>query len=153
MLIGAATLLAFLQGQHLGGVPLGRTMAFTTLSLGEIAYAVSMRSHKPIFRAGLFGNKKMVWAVLVCTLLQGAVLTLPALSSLFQIVPLHGAAALWTLIFILFPFAVLEAEKLLRGKSGDHRLLGFTGRLPGRRLRSRFVCRRGRRHRRGKLCR
>ena len=153
MLIGAATLLAFLQGQHFGGVPLGRTMAFTTLSLGEIAYAVSMRSHKPIFKAGLFGNKKMVWAVLVCTLLQGAVLTLPALSSLFQIVPLHGATALWTLLFILFPFAVLEAEKLLRGKSGDHRLLGFTGRLPGRRLRRRFADRRSRRRRRGKLCR
>ena len=156
LLIGAATLLSFVQGQHLGGVTLGRTMAFTTLSMGEIAYAVSMRSHKPIWKTDLWSNKKMVWAVLVCTLLQGAVLTLPALSSLFQVVPLHGTAFVWTLLFTLFPFAVLELEKLLRGSSSGSRLYGFVGRLPGRRfrrrLRNRFAFRR-RRVRHGRLCR
>ena len=159
LLIGAATLLSFLQGQHLGGAELGRTMAFTTLSLGEIAYAVSMRSHKPIHKAGLFKNKKMVWAVLLCTLLQGAVLTLPTLASLFQVVPLRGAALLWTALFTLLPFAVLEAEKYLRtSSSGGNRLYGFVGRLPGRRLRrrvgSRFTFRFSRRRgKRGRLCR
>ena len=156
LLIGAATLLAFLLGQHLGGIALGRTMAFTTLSLGEIAYAVSMRTRKPIWKTSLWSNKKMVWAVLVCTLLQGAVLTLPTLSSLFQVVPLRGAAIFWTLLFTLFPFFVLEAEKLLRGASGGSRLYGFVGRLPGRRFRRRFgrhVTFRRRHARRSRLCR
>ena len=139
MLIGASTLFAFIQGQHLSGVALGRTMAFTTLSLGEIAYAVSMRSALPIHKAGLWKNKKMVWAVLLCTLLQGAVLTLPTLSSLFQVVPLRGQAILWTLLFILFPFAILELEKRLRRPSSGRHLYGFVGRFPARRLRRRLA--------------
>ena len=135
MLVGAMTLLAFTQGNHIGGVALGRTMAFSTLSFAEIGYAVSMRSSRSIWRAGLLRNKKMVWAVCICTLLQGAVLTLPTLSRLFQVVPLGGHGWFWTLLFSILPFAVLEAEKLLRREPSGRRLRGFVGRLPGRRLR------------------
>ena len=136
MLVGAMTLLAFAQGNHLGGTALGRTMAFSTLSFAEIGYAVSMRSSRSIWHAGLFRNKKMVWAVCICTLLQGAVLTLPTLARLFQVVPLGGRGWFWTLLFSVLPFAALEAEKLLRREKSGYRLRGFVGRLPGRRLRA-----------------
>ena len=158
MLVGAMTLLAFVQGNHLGGTALGRTMAFTVLSFGEIGYAVSMRSPKSVWRAGLLRNKKMVWAVIVCTLLQASVLTLPTLSGLFQTVPLGGRGLFWTLLFSVLPFAVLEAEKLLRRNGSDRRLRGFVGRLPGRRFRNglrlrfrRFGDQGGRFPRRGRL--
>ena len=148
MLIGASTLLSFLLGMRLADVALGRTMAFTTLSLGEILYAVSMRTHLPLHKAIALKNKKMVWAVLLCTLLQGAVLALPTLASLFQTVPLHGEALCRTVLFTVFPFAVLELEKLLCGGSSHRRLYGFVGRLPGTRSRRRFVGRQIGLHRR-----
>ena len=135
MLVGAMTLLSFVQGNHLGGVALGRTMAFMTLSFAELGYAVSMRSRRSIWKAGLFRNKKMVWAVCICALLQGAVPALPTLSRLFQTVPLGGRGWFWTLLFSVFPFVVLEAEKLFRRETSERRLRGFVGRLPGRRLR------------------
>ncbi len=147
MLIGAITLLAFIQGNHLGGADVGRTMAFTTLSMGEIGYAVSMRSPKSVWKAGLLRNKKMVWAVLTCALLQGSVLTIPTLSGLFQVSPLGLGGALWTLFFSVLPFTVLELEKRLRRKTSGRRLYGFVGRLPGRRFRDRL--RLGLRYRRG----
>jgi Ca2+-transporting ATPase len=147
MLIGAITLLAFIQGNHLGGADVGRTMAFTTLSMGEIGYAVSMRSPKSVWKAGLLRNKRMVWAVLTCALLQGSVLTIPTLSGLFQVSPLGLGGALWTLFFSVLPFTVLELEKRLRRKTSGRRLYGFVSRLPGRRFRDRL--RLGLRHRRG----
>ncbi len=147
LLIGAITLLAFIQGNHLGGAILGRTMAFTTLSMGEIGYAVSMRSPKNVWKAGLLRNKKMVWAVLACTLLQGSVLTIPTLSNLFQTAPLGLRGTLWTILFSVLPFSVLELEKRLRREDSGRRLYGFVGRLPGRRFRDRL--RFGLRHRHG----
>ena len=137
LLCGAVTLLSFVIGSRIGTAALGRTMAFTTLSLAEIGYAVSMRSRKNVWRAGLLRNKKMVWAVLVCTALQLSVLTLPTLSRLFQVVPLRGAGLFWTLLFSVLPFAVLETEKLLR-KDSARRFSGFVSRVPARRLRSRL---------------
>ena len=138
MLIGAITLLAFIEGNHLGGADVGRTMAFTTLSMGEIGYAVSMRSSENVWKAGLLRNKKMVWAVLTCTLLQGSVLTIPTLSKLFQTTPLGLRGLLWTLLFSALPFAVLELEKRLRRDRSGRRFYGFVGRLPARRLRKRL---------------
>ena len=138
LLIGAITLLAFIQGNHLGGADVGRTMAFTTLSMGEIGYAVSMRSPENVWKAGLLRNKKMVWAVLTCTLLQGSVLTIPTLSKLFQVSPLGFTGILWTCLFSALPFAVLELEKRLRRNKSSGRLYGFVGRLPARRMRSRL---------------
>ena len=138
LLIGAFTLLSFVVGKHLGGITLGRTMAFTTLSLSELSYAVSMRSDKPIRKTNLWSNKKMVWAVIVCTLLQVSVVTLPTPASLFQTVPLGIRGWFWTLLFAAIPFFTLELEKALR-HNDTGRLYGFVGRLPGRCLRSRFT--------------
>ncbi len=136
-LVGTVTLLAFLAGQRLGSVALGRTMAFSTLSFSEILYAVSMRSPQPIRRAGLRTNKRMLWAAPLCILLQSAVLTVPVLRTLFQTVPLHGAALLHTVLLSALPFAALEAFKLVRTEKTPRRLVGFVGRLPGSALRRR----------------
>lgn len=155
MLVGAMTLLSFVQGNRLGGIETARTMAFTTLSFSEIAYAVSMRSEKTVLKAGLFRNTKMVWAVILCVLLQAAVLTLPTLSGLFQTVPLSGYEWFWTILFSLLPFGILELEKLVR-KDRSRRLRGFVGHLPGGRFRrrSRFTFRRQRGgHYRRRRCR
>lgn len=153
MFIGAMTLLSFVTGMRLDGVELARTMAFTTLSLGEISYAVSMRSEQPIFKVGLLKNKKMVWAVILCTLLQVAVLTLPTPASLLQTVPLQGKGLLWSLLFAGIPFLLLEVEKLLRRKRSACAFRGFLCRVPGRRFRQSFrLVGRSRRNLHGNRC-
>ena len=129
-IVGAATLLAFLSGLRLGGVALARTMAFSVLSFGEILYAISMRSPLPVRRAGLWTNKKMVWAAPLCILLQAAVLTLPTLRILFQVVPLQGAALWQTLLLSALPFCATESLKLVRTEKPPRRLVGFVGKLP-----------------------
>ena len=132
--VGALTLLSFVIGRSLFGIDAGRTMAFITLSLSELFYAVSMRSEKPVISAGLFSNKKMVWSVLLCTLLQVVVVTLPTPSAIFKSVPIGTVGWFVSIILSLVPFAILETEKLLRHKKALSRnsrgFRGFTFRMP-----------------------
>ena len=91
LLIGILTLLAFSIGSLIfGGVELGRTMAFATLSFCEIAHAVNMRSTEPLYKKGLFSNKMMNLAVVVCAGVQAAVMIIPSFSEIFGIVPMTG---------------------------------------------------------------
>ncbi len=141
--VGILTLLSFILGKSLCSIETGRTMAFITLSFSELFFAVSMRSEKPITKVGLFSNKKMVWAVILCTLLQVLVVTLPTPSSIFKAVPIGVVGWIISIGMSLVPFVILEAEKFLRSnKSLSIRrrstFRGFTLRLPfggfGRRL-------------------
>ena len=115
-MIGALTLLAFVVGRHMFGatLELGRTMAFTTLSFIELIHALSVRSGRSIFKIGLFSNMKMIWAVTVCAALQAAVVTFPALASIFKTVPLNGYEWLAVIALAFVPFTVIEIEKLFK---------------------------------------
>lgn len=117
LLIGILTLLAFSIGSLIyGSVELGRTMAFATLSFCEIAHAVNMRSSQPLYKAGLFSNKMMNIAVLVCTGVQAAVMVIPGLNSVFATVPMTGRQ--WAIVgaLSLTTLAIGEAGKLMNRK-------------------------------------
>lgn len=116
MMIGALTLFAFVLGRYMfaATLELGRTMAFTTLSVIELVHAVSVRSERSVFSIGLFSNKKIVWAVTVCAALQAAVVTLPALAAIFNTVPLGIREWLTVLALAFVPFTVIEIEKLAK---------------------------------------
>ena len=132
--VGILTLLSFVLGKSFCDIETGRTMAFITLSFSELFFAVSMRSEKPITKVGLFSNKKMVWAVILCTLLQVLVVTLPTPSSIFKAVPIGFAGWMMSIGMSLVPFIILEAEKLLKSRhtssAGGRAFRGFTLRLP-----------------------
>lgn len=111
LLIGILTLLAFSIGSLIyGSLELGRTMAFATLSFCEIAHAVNMRSSLPLYKAGIFSNKMMNFAVLVCTGVQTAVMVIPSLADIFGTVPMTSAQ--WAVV------AALSLVTLVIGEAG-----------------------------------
>ncbi len=116
LMIGAITLFAFIVGRHMFGatLELGRTMAFTTLSITELIHAMSVRSERSVFEIGPFSNKKMVWAIAICAALQAIVVTFPTLAAIFKTVPLGAREWLAVLALSFVPFTVIEIEKLTK---------------------------------------
>jgi Ca2+-transporting ATPase len=113
--MGAVTLLAFVLGRLvLGGgenLVLGRTMAFTVLSLVEIAHANNMRSERSLLAIGPFSNSRMNFANLLCVGLQLAVVMFAPLCGVFGTVPLNLNQWLAVLGLSLLPTLILEIEK------------------------------------------
>ena len=115
LLIGILTLLAFSIGSLIyGGIELGRTMAFATLSFCEIAHAVNMRSTQPLYKAGFFTNKMMNLAVVVCAGVQAAVMLIPTLARIFGTVPMTGPQWLIVAALSLVTLVIGEAGKLIK---------------------------------------
>jgi len=115
-LMGAVTLLAFALGRRMLGAGsddllLGRTMAFTVLSFVEVLHANNMRSERSLLRIGLFSNRHMVFANLLCLGLQAAVVTFPFLCEIFGTVPLNGPQWFVVGVLALVPTASMELEK------------------------------------------
>jgi Ca2+-transporting ATPase len=69
-----------------------RTIIFTSTVLFELFFVFNCRSEThSVFRGGLFGNSKLVLAVVASLLLQLAVIYIPSLQPLFQTVGLNGS--------------------------------------------------------------
>lgn len=78
--------LAYFSGHNLD---LARTMAFNTLVFVQLFYAFSCRSeHLTVRELGIASNPRLVWAVLISTLLQLSINYLPFLQPVFHTVPL-----------------------------------------------------------------
>ena len=70
-LIGSLSLLAFVIGRAFYDLPgtapaVGRTMTFAVLSISQLVHAFSMRSEESLFSIGVFSNRKMIGAFLIC---------------------------------------------------------------------------------------
>ncbi len=116
MLIGALSLFAFVLGNTLfanSSLQLGRTMAFVTQSLCEIAHAFNMRSRRSVFSIGIFSNKKLTACAAICTALQLAVMTVPPLRVLFDVSPLSPVQWLSVAALAVAPIAVSELGKAI----------------------------------------
>ncbi len=91
-----------------------QTMVFTTLCLAQMGHALSARSDLPLVQVPPFTNPWLLGAVVFTSLLQLALLYVPALSSFFGTTPLpmHDLAicAAVSLVFFLY----LESEKVWR---------------------------------------
>ena len=92
-----------------------RTMVFTTLCLAQMGHALSARSDRPLVQVNPFSNPWLLWAVVLTSVLQLALLYVPALSGFFGTVPLKAEDLLVCVGVSLLFFIYLEAEKLLRG--------------------------------------
>lgn len=102
-MIGMLAMTAYLIG--------GSSYAFAVLSLSQLFHAFNMRSRRSLFKIGFFSNIKMVVAFLVCSFLQAAVLTIPALAKIFQVVPLGLTG--WGIVLGLsfMPIVLCELQK------------------------------------------
>jgi len=133
-MIGALSLLAFsigyfyydvpaiyssLTGNIINDVPesyipwVGRTMAFSVLSLSQLFHAFNMRSQHSISEIGLFSNMKLVYSFIICSILQISVITIPHIAGVFQVVPL--TLRQWAIVLFLsfVPIIVVELQKLI----------------------------------------
>lgn len=91
-----------------------RTMVFTTLCLAQMGHALTARSDRPLIQVAPFSNPWLIWAVLLTTALQFALLYVPALARFFGTVPLSGRDLTICIGFSLLLFLYLELEKVWR---------------------------------------
>jgi P-type Ca2+ transporter type 2C len=126
LLISAVTLAAFQIGMQRHGTDgdgLRRavTVAFMTLALAQVFHAFNVRSRtRSAFSGGLFANRWLWGAVLLCILLQLAAVYLPVLRRVLQTVPpgrpdwlLIGAAAITPVLAV----ELVKALARLRSRS------------------------------------
>jgi Ca2+-transporting ATPase len=92
-----------------------RTVAFTVMVVAQLVHAFNCRSERlSLFQLGLGTNRALVWAFLLSLVVQVAVLTVPAVATIFKVVPLPIED--WALMggMGLLPFLIMESIKLLR---------------------------------------
>jgi Ca2+-transporting ATPase len=104
----AGTLMAFLWGNP-GSDPIkAQTLAFTTIIMFQMFYALSCRSEKSIFSVGLFSNKYLILAIVSSVLLQVAVVNLPFLQTVMQTTSLSLSE--WLMITALASSILIISE-------------------------------------------
>ena len=97
------------------GNPDWQTMVFTTIALSQMGQALAVRSERhSIFRLGLLSNPAMIGAVLVTVALQGLVVYVPALQSIFGTRPLELNELLVCLGASTILLWAVELKKLLQ---------------------------------------
>ncbi len=128
VLIGILTLIGFVYGVNkygADGVTLAniannpealmhaQTIAFVVLSGTQLIHALNMRSSdKSIFKIGLFSNMYLIYAMVVGIALQMAVIYIPPIARMFNVIPLTLAD--WGLVIVLslIPLVINEIIKL-----------------------------------------
>jgi len=89
-----------------------RTMVFTTLTLSEMTYVLSIRSNlQSTFKMKFFGNPSLIGAVALTTVLQLAVIYVPFMQNVFNTVALSGRDLLISVAVSTSLFWVVEIRK------------------------------------------
>lgn len=117
-MIGSLALAAFVIGYHFYDLTLGitipyvgRTMAFAVLSLSQLFHSFNMRSEHSLSEVGLLGNPRLVASFFICSFLQVAVISLPPLAVVFQVVPLDIRQWAIVLLLSMAPIVIVEFQK------------------------------------------
>ena len=118
LMIGSLTLLAFVIGYKYfdngSANPIyARTMAFMTLSISQLVHAYNMRSSKSVFKLGLFSNKRMNFAFVVCLILQISVVVIKPAAAIFKTVNLTAGGWLIVAALSVAPLVIIELQKLI----------------------------------------
>ena len=103
MFIGSLALFAYTSGNS--------TMCFAVLSLSQLVHSFNMRSEHSLLETGILGNKKLLFSVLFCIVLQCLVICMPVLHT--QSLNLRE----WVVVGILslMPIPLMEISKRLHG--------------------------------------
>jgi len=109
MAITLTTLIAYAIGLGHADPRYAETLAFATLVFSELLRAYTARSERyPLLRIGVFGSKWMNLAVLASTVLMLAVLYVPFLQDVFNVLPLGWEE--WRMVIPLFLIPSVAAE-------------------------------------------
>ena len=110
-MLGMLTLLAFMIGNNLYGLEVGRSMAFVSLGLLELVHSFNVKSEESIFSIGLFENKYLIVSFILGVLLQVIVVMVPIFASIFSLVSLNGIQWLYTMGISILPIVIMELQK------------------------------------------
>lgn len=113
MMIGALALFAFIFGNIKWNILVGRTMAFSVLSMSQLIHAFNTRSEHSIFLIGFFSNMYLVGAFVIGVVLQCAVVSIPILANLFKVTQLNEFQWVITAVLSAAPLAIVELQKFL----------------------------------------
>lgn len=92
-----------------------QTMAFVVLSVSQLFHSLNMRHpKKSIFQSGIFTNKYLIASVLFGIILQNAVITIPALASIFKVFSLNPYDWMIVGILSIMPLLVNEIIKVFK---------------------------------------
>ncbi|HAN03798.1 MAG TPA: ATPase [Elusimicrobia bacterium] len=92
-----------------------QTIVFTVLCLSQLGQALAIRSERrTLWELGLFSNRPLLGAVCLTAGLQGLVIYVPWLNTLFRTSPLSAAELGLALALSAAVFLAVEAEKLVR---------------------------------------
>jgi len=90
-------------------------MVFTVLCLGQLTYAMAIRSETvSLFRLGIFSNSALIFTVAITFVLQLAIIYLPVLNKIFKTQPLTIRDLLFCISISFVFFIAIELEKLIR---------------------------------------
>jgi Ca2+-transporting ATPase len=104
-----------------------QTVAFTVLTLTQLAHALAIRSDRESLLAiGLLSNRPLLGAVALTLLLQMAVVYLPALQAIFKTTGLTPGELLLCLTLPLVVLLAVEIEKWLARRGLIYRVQGAT---------------------------
>jgi Ca2+-transporting ATPase len=94
-----------------------RTLAFTTFVFFQLFNAFNCRSDRyPLTKIGVFSNRYLIGAVVLCALLQLCILYIPFLQLIFGTVPLLRVHD-WVIVLSVsaMVFVVVEGVKMIKG--------------------------------------
>ncbi|MEY4528243.1 MAG: hypothetical protein RL768_1962, partial [Nitrospirota bacterium] len=117
LMLAALALGAFsysLYGLH-QNLDQARTVAFTVMVVAQLVHAFNCRSDRwSLFQLGVGTNRPLLWAFLFSCGVQIAVLTVPAVSSIFKVASLPMED--WWLMGVMgvSPFVMMEVSKWVR---------------------------------------
>ena len=113
IMVAAVSLIAYLIGIKIS-VEHAQTMTFAVLAFAQITLVYGVRSGNHSAFRGMFNNKYLIGALAIVIGMMLAVLLIPALGSIFHVVPLHGAQLWWVIGLSLAPLPITEIAKLIR---------------------------------------
>lgn len=115
LLLGLLTLGVYWWGLNHGTPAEARTLAFATLAFTQLAHSFNVRSaDASLFAIGWLSNRPLLLAVAASALLQIVVLTVPFLSTVFDVTA-PAAHRWWPLLpATVTPWVVVELIKALR---------------------------------------
>ena len=111
IMLGMLTLLAFIIGNNMYGLEVGRSMAFVSLGLLELVHSFNVKSDESIFSVGIFENKYLILSFILGALLQVIVVMISTFANIFKLVPLSGIQWIYTIIISILPLVIVETQK------------------------------------------
>ena len=111
--------IAVFIGYYIGintGEGYATTFAFLVLCLARLFNGFSCRSDLPLTKIGLFTNKNTIIAFLIGIALVSIIIFIPAIGSIFKVMPLSGVQILTIVGLALAPTILVQIIKIIRNR-------------------------------------